>query len=191
MSETVEETPKKKGGPKLPILLALVILLAGGGYFAFKLKSSGKAAEKPKVELGEVVALDEFLVNLNSGTAYLRAEISLQLRKGYEKADFDKNLAAVRDSIVMELSSKQMGEVTTMEGKIALKRRLAEAINAVLAISEPEKEAKPEPKNGPKAKKPAEKPAQADSKPGPPKNPDWDSDEGPVLRVFFTGFTTQ
>ncbi len=78
-----------------------------------------------------------------------------------------------------------------MEGKIALKRRLAEAINAVLAISEPEKEAKPEPKNGPKAKKSAEETAQASSQPGPPKNPDWDSDEGPVLRVFFTGFTTQ
>lgn len=191
MSETVEETPKKKGGPKLPILLALVILLAGGGYFAFKLKSSGKSAEKPKVELGEVVALDEFLVNLNSGTAYLRAEISLQLRKGYEKAEFDKNLAAVRDAIVMELSSRQMTEVTTTEGKIALKRQLAESINAVLAISEPAKNEKPEAGKGPKGKKPAEDLAPTPSKPGEPTNPDWDSDEGPVLRVFFTGFTTQ
>ena len=86
-TESPEQPVKKKGG-KLPIIIALVLVLAGGGFFVMKGKGS---KEPPPVKLGAVEPLAEFLVNLRESNSYLRAEIALHLKEGYEKEQFDKN----------------------------------------------------------------------------------------------------
>jgi flagellar FliL protein len=167
--EAPESVEPKKKRSKLPVLIALVAILSGGGFFAMKMKKG--AAGPEKIELGEIVKLEEILVNLKDPNTYARTDISLHLQKNFEKKPLEDKIDAVRDAIILKLSSKSLGEVRTLDGKVELKKELAEAINAVLAKGGDEK-----------AKHAAAK--------GAP-NPDWDSASGPVLKIYFSNFATQ
>jgi len=159
------EQPKKGGGKKLFVLLLLVLVLGGGGFFAMKMKlSKGKHT---KVELGEIVPLPEILVNLRDPNTYARTEISLHFKKGFEKTHFDERVDAVRDAVILKLSSKSLKEVQTLEGKMALKREIAKVVNHVLGDSS----------------KTASESTTKDS--------EWESDTGPVLKIYFANFATQ
>ncbi len=174
----VEEEPKKKKKGKLPLIVIVVVALVLGGGF-FKLKSGGSTT-KPEVKLGTTEKLDEFLVNLRGGNSYMRTEIGLQFKEGFTKEELEKNLGAVRDAINMTLSGKRLIEVNSVQGKAALKRQLAAAINRSLESNTP---------TDSKQKKVDHiKPI---GKPQLRKHPDWDSDEGPVLKVYFFTIATQ
>lgn len=185
--EKGQSAPNKRGG-KLPILLALMALLAGGGYFGLRTVSGAKA-ESAEVKLGEIVPLNEFLVNLRGNGTYARAEIAVQLRSDYKKDAFSKNMEAVRDKIVLLLSSKSLAEVETLEGKLRLKGEIAEALNKLLLDSDPEA--------AKLAAKPADQPSKASEKEKGSEpselrgRADWQSTTGPVLKVFLTSFATQ
>ena len=159
------EQPKKGGGKKLFVLLLCVVILGGGGFFAMKAKL-GKG--KTKVELGEIVPLPEILVNLKDPNTYARTEISLHFQKGYDKTRFDHRVDAVRDAVILKLSNKTLKEVRTLEGKIALKKEIAAVVNKALAGTS---------KSGSAASS--------------SEHSDWDSDSGPVLKVYFANFATQ
>ncbi len=178
----VEEEPVKKKKSKLPIILVVVVLLLGGGYFKMK---GGGPAKAPEIKLGETEKLDEFLVNLKGSQSYMRTEIGLQFDEHFKKEDLDKNLGAIRDSINLVLSSKKLAEVNSAEGKIQLKRELAKAINETLEKVAP-REGATEPKKDAKLLKPGAVPAKAG-----PVHPEWDSDTGPVLKVYFFTIATQ
>jgi flagellar FliL protein len=178
VQEASEATPKKKGG-KLPVLLALLVMLAGGGFFGFKLMTKGKAA-KVEVKLGATVLLNEFLVNLNGG-GYARAEIALHVREGYTQEELEKHMPALRDAIVLTLSSKSLRDVASLDGKVQLKREIGSAVNAVLVEDGKGKEAH----GGSDVKEHG----RADDPKSLP--PDWISSEGPVLKVYLTSFATQ
>lgn len=167
--------PKKKKGGKLPVLFALVVLLAGGGYFVLKLTSKGKAP-KVEVKLGAIVPVKEFLVNLRGNTTYLRTEISVQLREGFEKEIFDKSLPAVWDKVTMLLCDKSLADVQSYDGKMQLKQEIANEVNKLLSASESEAKASP---------------AGSPNRAADPKHADWQSESGPVLKVFLTSFATQ
>ena len=159
------EQPKKGGGKKLFVLLLCVVILGGGGFFAMKAKL-GKG--KTKVELGEIVPLPEILVNLKDPNTYARTEISLHFQKGYDKTKFDHRVDAVRDAVILKLSNKTLKEVRTLEGKIALKKEIAAVVNK--ALSDPSKSSSSESAS---------------------EHSDWDSNSGPVLKVYFANFATQ
>jgi len=194
-----EEEPAKKKKGKLPIILALVIVLAGGGFFM--MKGKGGSHEPPPVKLGIVEPLAEFLVNLREPNSYLRAEVSLHLKDGYTKEEFDKCLPSVRDAIILTLGSRSIQQVRTLDGKLKLKKDLVASINKVLEAAEAELH-EDAPKDEEKAgnagtkKDPLSKGAGSsdqikDPKPKAPEHPDWDSQTGPVLKLYFTSFTTQ
>jgi flagellar basal body-associated protein FliL len=165
-----EKEKKKKGGGKLPVILLLSFMLAAGGYFGMKSRG-GPADAKPMLTLGVVQDLDEFLVNLN-GHSYLRTNIALHFDKSFKPEDLATNHAAVRDAIILLLSSKGLKEVQSLDGKNKLKREIAENVNKILLQSAKVGQEKAEPA----------KPDNAE---------DWDSDTGPVLKVYFTSFATQ
>jgi len=168
----VEQQPKKKKG-KLPLILAVVLLILGAGGF-FKLK--GGPAAPPPLKLGATEKLEEFLVNLRGGQSYMRTEIGLQFTESFKKEELDKNLGAVRDSINIVLSSKKLSGVNSPEGKRALKREIASAVNEALNIIKGDSK---EAVKGSAAGK------------GKLAHPDWDSDTGPVLKVYFYTIATQ
>ena len=196
----VEEPQKKKGG-KLPIIIALVVLLAGGGFFM--MKGQGKK-EPPPLKLGTIEPLEEFLVNLQETNVYLRTEIALHLKDKFTKEELDKSLPAVRDIVNAILRSKSTEDIRTADDVASLKRELVEGINKVLEAAEADAhpvEAPPEATVGTAPKiGTAKGPAAGDPKFGAvakdreklkaPAHPDWDSQTGPVLKLYFTSFAT-
>ncbi len=192
-AKTADAPAKKKKG-KLPIILVLVLVLAGGGFFMMKGKGGKK--KEPEIKLGEFQTMPEFLVNLK-GNHYLRAEIALQFKEGFKKEEFDKNLPVIRDAIVMTLSGRSQSEMNTTPGKWRLKREIAFNVNKQLepilkaAEGHGEEEADSKKKAKKKKKDEEEEPTGPVFDKEELEHPDWDSDEGPCLKVSFTTFATQ
>ncbi|HVL39139.1 MAG TPA: flagellar basal body-associated FliL family protein [Fimbriimonadaceae bacterium] len=181
-----EKKEKKKSKSKLPILLALVILIAGGGFFVMKRSKAPAAA--PVMELGEAVKLDEFLVNLREKGVYLRTDIELQFAK--KNADgsavdakhyVSDHLGQVRDAIISRLRSKSEAEMASLDGMRKLKREIAADVNKIFHAVH---------KKDAKAEADAGEEGQEEPKKQEP-NPDWDHQEGPVLKINFHSFATQ
>lgn len=179
--DAAEEGGKKKGG-KMPLILGLVLGIGVGGFLFTKMGGSKKEEPaKPKIELGDVVPLEEFLVNLKDGRSYLRTKINLHLMKEFKvKEKFDPLLPAVRDAIILTLSNQTLKEVNSLAGKEDLKVELAQEVNEILDEGGPKVHAGKE--NRPKVKRPEKDKLE---------HPEWDSQTGPVLKVYFTDFATQ
>lgn len=177
-AEGTQEAKKKKGG-KLPIILSLVILLAGGGFFVMKGRGAS-ATKQPEVPaLGAIEPVKEMLVNLAGNQAYLRAEIGLHVVKDFKKEEFEANKEAVTDAIIGRLKSKKLSDIQTPEQMMQLKREIAEDVNKIFNRDK-----------GAKADSP-DGAAKTDASPAYKVPDDYDSATGPVLKVYFTSFTTQ
>ncbi len=192
MSDKAEKGEGKKKGGKLPIILVLVLVLGGGGFFMSK---KGKKEEEPAVKLAKVDQLvdlkEEFLINLAGGQSYLRCKVQLHPADGVAKADLEKAAPVIIDSIYSRLRRTTIRTVNHPDGVRLLKRQLAADINYKLNSVLPGKE---EPKKKKKGKKDEDEgPPQITQLPDPEEleEPDWDSDEGPILKVYFTAFATQ
>lgn len=149
---TEEEKPKSKKG--LLIIIGLVVVLAGavGGYFYMQhkaeLKREQEAEEKRpenilKRQLMErkenaapiYIALDEMIVNLpgRGGEHYLQTKIVLRTNDSSTEDKIKTFNPIIRDKIITVLSSRQMQELATVEGKTMLAREIALVINSIIA----------------------------------------------------------
>jgi flagellar protein FliL len=178
MSEEKEKGKAKKGG-KLPLIAAVVAILGAGGFFGMKARGGEKEQE---VKLGQIELLEEFLVPLRGGRNYIRTEIALHMQEGFSKDTLGKNISAVRNEVIDLLSVKSVDEVSSLAGKAALRKAIAQGVNKVLTPPDTEDE---EDKDKKKKKK---KKSEEDDEPD---HPDWDSQTGPVLKVYFHNFATQ
>lgn len=137
MSEAAaESSAKKKGGLKLVILaLAGVLLVAGGAGGAWFMLGRGhhEAAdeEKPKHASKHdkkplFTTLEPFTVNLQDarGERFAQVGVTLQFEEPEVEATIKDRLPAVRNDILMLISSKQVEDLLSPEGK----KKLAEQI---------------------------------------------------------------
>jgi flagellar basal body-associated protein FliL len=209
MSEAAEAAPAKKKG-KLPVIIALVVLLFGGGFFGMKMKGGDKKKEVPKIELGEgdsaVIEMEEKLYNLADKQTFLRVTLALHLKKGFDASHLTKDVsAAVDDAVLGVLSTKLPQDFFGIANQTKLKRELAWAVNAQLRhhdkeLMEAEKAEKEAAEKAAKKKKKkgeeehAEEEGHHNEAFDPafePEDPTWDSDEGPVLKVYFKALAIQ
>jgi flagellar protein FliL len=151
--EKEEEKPKDKKFPikKVIIIASIAILglvLAFGGFFVYKSMTSGEAKEatstktenkkegEPGSQVKETVvsALDTFYANLadKGEIRYLKITISLELDSSSTEELIKKNLARIRDDILMLLNSKTIDEVTPTKGKMLLKNQIKNRVNLIL-----------------------------------------------------------
>jgi len=140
-------------------LVLLLVLVMGGGMFMIytKLPSASPkpivaepeaaaevVAEKAKPEeIGAVVSMDTFIVNLADpgGNRYLRVTMDLELAgKPADKSaaktagdELAKRMPQIRDAILMILSTKRYADISTSEGKTALREEILNAVNDILA----------------------------------------------------------
>jgi flagellar FliL protein len=155
---------KKKGKGRLLIVLvaAIVLALGGGGaaFFFFARGVEAKPAAGAKGADGEaghdeeaddghdpaVVPLPTFTVNLADpgSTRYLRTTLSLVI-KDIEKAEAllggdhkgeagNVKVAMARSAVLELLTTKSSLELTTAEGKQALKKEIAEKAGKALKV---------------------------------------------------------
>lgn len=184
MSEEKDAPVKKKG--KLPVIIALVAVLGGGGFFVMKGKSKPKEAPKAP-ELGEIIDIkDDFLTNVQGTSAnYIRAGVSLWLKKDVKGEEVSKQLGAIQSVITMRLRNTPMADFKSLEGIRKLQKEIASEVNEVLEAAPGEGHPELKPEGG-------EKPSgKAEVKVSYTVPDNWDSATGPVLRVLFRQLVTQ
>jgi flagellar FliL protein len=163
----VDKEEKKEGEalPKRNMLLIIIgaavglLLLIGTGVGAYLLgaKSTPSApealateekagAEKPTVrvagkkieELGPLVPIEEFLINLldKDSSRYLKATFTLEVDSDETGEEIQRRMPQIRDAILLLTSNKTFGELQDLQGKMQLRAELIGHLNTLLAKGE-------------------------------------------------------
>jgi len=130
----------------------MVLMLGmGGGLFmmwnklsAINIQANANASGQPGQEenleqpLGTIIALETFIVNLadKGGNRYLRVTMDLELGIPELETEVIKRLPQVRDGILMILPSKRFADISSMEGKVALRGEILATLNGFLVQGE-------------------------------------------------------
>lgn len=145
-----DKAPKKKSKFKLILIILILLILIGGGgaaYFLFfKTKSGENIAQQtaetstvPKPvnnsqKIGPLYSFETFIVNLADpgGTRYLKISMQAELDSDKLNEEMEMRKPQIRDIILTVLSSKTYAEVSTAQGKLALKQEIIRRINLAL-----------------------------------------------------------
>lgn len=140
-----------KQNPILMILLSLnTITMLGAGYFLYSSKLANlreptiKAYELGseldqadgtlKASQGFPVPMDYFLVNLaeNNGQNLFKVQMEFDVDSVGMQEEISKRMPQVRDTIILLISSKSYGQISTPKGKERLKEELRTMLNSIL-----------------------------------------------------------
>lgn len=90
----------------------------------------------PEQPLGPIYSLETFIVNLadKGGNRYLRVTMDFELGNPELQAEISKRLPQVRDSVLMILPSKRFDDISSVEGKTALRDEILEKVNSLLTM---------------------------------------------------------
>ncbi|HSW38341.1 MAG TPA: flagellar basal body-associated FliL family protein [Acidobacteriota bacterium] len=138
------EQEKVKPGKLRIIIIALILLLAGGlSYGAFRYLSvsgsgektaSSEAEESGPSKVQTVITLDPFLVNLADpyDARFVKTTFHLGLAELQEKPKTNPvTMSAIRDAIISILSSKTADRILTAEGKESLREEIRSRVNQI------------------------------------------------------------
>ena len=142
-----QEAPKNGFPIKIIFISLMVLLIVGGGLAAWKMgvlaKPGGntaigevvndKAKKNDNKDLGPILTLDTFIVNLiGQGRSYLKTRIELELDNENTIVEINRRLPQLRDKILTTLSSKSFEDINTLEGKYQLRSELIASLNQYL-----------------------------------------------------------
>lgn len=129
------------------ILIMAVAVLGGGGGAAWYLmggdhkeKKEGEMADHeaeadPGLEaIGPVVDLEPFVLNLadRDQLRYLKVSIKLQLDRPEAETDFTTRLPAIRDALLVLLTSKESRALRTIDGKMLVRDEIGGRVNSIM-----------------------------------------------------------
>jgi flagellar FliL protein len=129
----------KKKGRLLIIIVAVVVLIAGGAGAWLMLGGGGKSehveAKVATMRPPTFFTLDPFVVNL-AGEAqhYLQVGIDLKIADEHVKDQIKAHLPEIRNGVLLLLSSKQIDELSSLDGKNRLRAEIRDAVNQPLGI---------------------------------------------------------
>jgi len=134
--------PKKKKGKLLMIIaIVLVVVLLGGGAGVFFMMKKGAAKHGEEATSTEAAKpptfhpLEVFTVNLadRDRDRFLQVNISLEVKDAHVADRIKAFNPAIRDRVLMLLSSQTAEQLSTVEGKEALARSIVVVVNHVIA----------------------------------------------------------
>ena len=135
----------------LIILISVVVLFmgtVGAGFFILWNKiaqipqhpaiADDVSVEEEENTIGPLYSLDTMIVNLSDhgGKRYLRVTMALELSDPEAVTTIESRLPQVRDAILMILPTKKYDEVSTTEGKIALRTEVMDKINSLMTVGQ-------------------------------------------------------
>ena len=149
--EAAEQGGKKKPMGMIIGIVVGLLVLGGGGYYAYinffkekpvEQESADDETSKKEVKieedpnLGIMFSLDPFVVNLagSSGKRFLKATISLELSTPEVHIELKENIQKITDSILVLLSSKAFEDVYSVQGKFKLKDEITTRVNRFLVV---------------------------------------------------------
>ena len=146
--------PAAPAGSKSYLLIALVVVnmvvVLGVGYMLLKnsqkptstldqviegVPKDDKADQQALDEVGKVIPLETFIVNLagSKGRKVLKVNMELEVKGVDVIQEIDNRKAQIRDFIIIILSSKTYDEVSTKEGKDFLRNEIKDQVNSFLS----------------------------------------------------------
>ncbi|MDX8403411.1 MAG: flagellar basal body-associated FliL family protein [Mariprofundaceae bacterium] len=154
-----KEVSKSSGG-LLPIinLVLLVLVLAVGGFIAWKMMQMDQTAQPDTPETVQTqettipeaeaenpdappiyMEIEDITVNLadTDERTYLRAKIKLEVRNEEAQLKIESDMVKVMDLVITLLSSKRFDEISTPQGKYALKEDLTYRLNKLFGGGKP------------------------------------------------------
>ena len=152
--EILEELEAAGGKKKIGMIIGIIVgllVLGGGGYYAYINFFKEKPAEENPVDveetkeaapvekdvnLGMMFPLDPFVVNLagSEGKRFLKVTISLELSTPEVNLELKENIQKITDSILVLLSSKAFEDVYSVQGKFKLKDEITTRVNRFLVV---------------------------------------------------------
>jgi flagellar protein FliL len=151
MAEKKEPVVEKGGSKKKLFIIigavVLVLLIGGsiGTWFFLKGKPAPETAKDPsqqvpvpgltqQAQIGPMVNIEEFIVNIISGDAahYVKASLTFELTNEAVKTEAEQRMPQMRDAILLLISNKTYDELQDLQGKKQLKAELMSKINSFL-----------------------------------------------------------
>lgn len=150
MAEKKEEVGNGSNKKKLFIIIgvAVLVLLIAGGVGAWYFLKEKPVAEDDKnpaqhvpvpaldqqSQIGPMVNIDEFVVNIISGDAahYVKASLTVELTNEEVKIEVEQRMPQMRDAVLLLISNKTYEELQDLQGKKQLKAELSSKINSFL-----------------------------------------------------------
>ncbi|TYP00201.1 flagellar FliL protein [Geothermobacter ehrlichii] len=146
MAEKTEKAPEGGGKKKLILIIAIaLVVLIGGGVAAFLLlggsdeeAKKGKAAQEAAAlessDVGPMVNIESFIVNIldESGTRYLKAAMTLELTNEQAVDEVNQRMPQIRDAVIMLIGNKSFNELQDLQGKMQLRAELTAKLNSFL-----------------------------------------------------------
>lgn len=148
-----EGEAKPKKSKKLLIIILAAVLLAGGGggaawFFLMKPKADATAEDeeehkpppKDKAKVKTFANLEPFTVNLadEGGERFVQVSVVLEVADAKVSTDLTAQMPAVRNAVLMLLSSKYAKDLLTVPGKEQLAEEIAIAAGRELGWEPPE-----------------------------------------------------
>lgn len=148
--KTDDKSPEGGSKKKLFIIIGAVVLLLliGGGVGGWLfLKPAPPAAEDldpglqvpvpdltQKAEIGPMVNIEEFVVNIISGDSphYVKASLTVELSNEEVQPEVEQRMPQVRDAVLLLIGNKTYEELQDLQGKRQLKAELQSKINSFL-----------------------------------------------------------
>jgi flagellar FliL protein len=144
MSDDAETPPLPTRGNKT-VLLVIVsnVAIAGvlGALFLLKggeakgEEGHGASSSAPGHGItGVIFALDPIIANLNEPgeTRYLKVTVQLEIRDALQQPHVEAQKVAIRDRVLMRLSSLTAADTRTLEQKRAIQQSLLEVANDIV-----------------------------------------------------------
>jgi flagellar protein FliL len=151
----IEDILEGKSGFEQKKLLLLVIIIStvflaimGAGFFilwnkvtphepkAEQKHEEAKEEKEGKEKDGEkpIFSLTPFIVNLadQDATRYMRVTLDLELSGEETKAELEKRLPQIRDAVLTIIPAKTASEISTVEGKTALRDEIIQRLNSFI-----------------------------------------------------------
>jgi flagellar FliL protein len=153
-SASNQEAEKPKSKKTLFIIIGLVVIIAGavGGYMYMQSSAEARKIQEAEAKRPEnilkkqlmerkenappiYIPLEEMIVNLpgRGGEHYLQTKIVLRTNDSATEGKIKNFMPVIRDKIITVLSSRQMQELATVEGKVMMAREIALVINSIIA----------------------------------------------------------
>lgn len=197
--KTAETAPKKsKKGLIIGLTAGALLLLAGGGggaYFFLAKRDVDEEALAAREEAKRLAArvfltLDPFVVNLadRENERYVQVGVVLEVEGPDANKKLTDKMPAVRNEILLLISSKTARDLITREGKEALAAEIALAAARPLGWKPPPDEPEEPPAPAVKTKDSKAKDTKAKAKPVKKEEP---PPPNPVARVHFASFIVQ
>ncbi len=130
------------------IIIVAVVVLGGGGGAAWFFMGSGdeeeahasdkkhekEAEDEHASEPGPVVEMEPFVLNLadREDLRYLKMTVKMELDRPEAETDFLLKIPAIRDTLLVLLSSKESHLLRTTNGKRRVREEILKRVNGVM-----------------------------------------------------------